>query len=360
LTNRDEFPVAVVRILAARAGHRCSVCHKATSGPGATDNTAHSDGIAAHITGASPKGPRYEPTLSPQQRKAANNGIWTCTQHAREIDSVSSSYTVSALRGLRQIREDFARRELQSSSKTEDASPILVELPYAETADKLVSLIAPQEYTFQTTSSVRAIVHASPRGRRLLDLIPDVIIGTWESHPNVSGILGTLLSASIGPWSPSSAVISKLEQLCLGAIHSDEWPRVALVEPVAFAIGAKGRSEVHRKVLQRLVKPTKWRDADVARQRQYYGGVGAELAAVLRHWNHRYRKGLLRAHDVGRLMDLMLSESLLLKEPHAKNRLIDLLNGHAKVLADHGERDLVRAVMDFTEALRICNAKSGR
>jgi len=62
----------------------------------------------------------------------------------------------------------------------------------------------------------------------------------------------------------------------------------------------------------------------------------------------------------GRLMDLMFSESRLLRAPQAKERLINLLSNHAQVLSDHGERDLARSVMDFAEGLRTYDARSSR
>lgn len=359
MTRRDDdFPADVVRTLKDRAGNKCSVCHKSTSGPGASDDTAQSDGVAAHITAASPRGPRYDGSLSPEGRRGIENAIWGCTQHGREIDSQSSDYSEPALRALKRIREDMARRELQNSTTRTDGSAVLIELPYADTADKLVEIIAPQEYTFETTSSVRTIVRATSRGKRLLELVPEVIIGAWDIHPNVAGILATLLSASLATWEPKSSLLSKLEQLCSRAITSDEWPRVALVEPVAFAVAAKGHPDPQRQVLRRLVNPTKWRKQDAARQKKYYGSVGAEIAAVIRHWDHHYRTGLLRAHDVGRLMDLMFSESLLLKSPDAKSRLIRLLEAHAQVLADNGERELARAATDFVQALRLRHVAS--
>lgn len=232
-------------------------------------------------------------------------------------------------------------------------------MPHADTDVKLVSLIAPQQYTFQTTSAIRTIVHASPQGKLLLGLVPDVIIDAWELHTNVVGILATLLSASLKRWEPPSKVLSKLERLCLDTIRSDEWPQVASVEPVAFAIAAKGRPGAHRELLQRLVMPTKWRDADISRQREYYGSAGEEIGAVIRHWKHgRYRTGLLRAHDVGRLM--VFSESLLIRAPQARDGLMDLLQKHARILSDHGERQLARSVMDFTEAVRTCDPISPR
>jgi hypothetical protein len=241
----------------------------------------------------------------------------------------------------------------------EDPSGLLIQVPYADTADKLVTLIAPQKYTFQTTSAIRTIVHASPQGRQLLGLVPGVIIDAWKLHPNVGGILATLLSASLKDWDPPSSVLLKLEQLCMKTIRSDEWTRVPLVEPVAFAIAAKGRPGAHREVLQRLVMPTKWRDTDITRQREYYGSAGEEIAAVMRHWTHdRYRKGLLRAHDVGRLM--VFSDNLLFRAPQARDGLTDLLQKHAQILSDHGEQQLARSVMNFTEAVRTCDPTSSR
>jgi hypothetical protein len=46
-----------------------------TSGPEA-DPSGAIIGVAAHITAASPEGARYDPSLPPEQRRAADNGIW--------------------------------------------------------------------------------------------------------------------------------------------------------------------------------------------------------------------------------------------------------------------------------------------
>jgi len=74
---RDEFSEEVKRIAAARVGYRCSNprCRKLTSGPKADSGRALSIGVAAHITAASPGGPRYDESLSAEQRSSIENAI---------------------------------------------------------------------------------------------------------------------------------------------------------------------------------------------------------------------------------------------------------------------------------------------
>jgi hypothetical protein len=73
----DDFPESVKRVLASRAGSLCSrpECRAWTSGPQDDPGKALNVGVAAHITAASPGGPRYDPGLLPEQRSAAENGI---------------------------------------------------------------------------------------------------------------------------------------------------------------------------------------------------------------------------------------------------------------------------------------------
>lgn len=97
---RDDFPTAVKKLLAARAGYRCSNpnCQRLTIGPASTPNESVSIGEAAHITAAAPGGPRYDPNLSPEERKSAGNGIWLCKVDARLIDVDPARYTEQVLR----------------------------------------------------------------------------------------------------------------------------------------------------------------------------------------------------------------------------------------------------------------------
>jgi hypothetical protein len=354
---RDDFSSEVRRLLAARAGHKCSICLKATSGPGDTATAAFSDGIASHITAAAEKGPRFDRDLSVEDRRSAENGIWVCTQHGREIDAATPSFSVEVLRGLKRIREDSASRELQKHDDAQDASGIMIEFPHAMTVYKLFEVLAPQTYTYVTTAGLRDLLRGAERPSFLLDLAPEVIVGTWESHQNVAGILSTLLSNNIDYWKPTPEVLEKLNRLCQAAIASNDWTRVALVEPLAFAVAAQGHPEVHKKLLERLIGDARWRDADASRELQYYGGVGIQIAAILRHWRDPFRKGLLHANDVARLIDLLLSNDKLLARTFGQQALLDLLAAHAQVLSDHGAPDLARRVYDFVAALRFTARK---
>ena len=240
MSLRDNFSKKVRQKLADRAGHKCSICEKPTSGPGSDPDLTLSDGIAAHITAASPKGPRFNENLTTDQRRSVENGIWACTRHAREIDSDTSPFSVDVLRGLKRRREELAKKEISHEDKRVDGSASIIDLPHAETAFKLFEIISPQPYTFATTSATRDLLTLFESGSHILDLAAEVIIGTWDSHPNVSGILATLLSNNIELWQPTPEIISKLEDLCVNAIKSDEWTKVATIEPLAFAIAGKG------------------------------------------------------------------------------------------------------------------------
>ena len=111
---RDDFSSAVKRVIAARVGWRCSNprCRGLTEGPKDDCARATSVGIAAHITAASPGGPRYDPTLTPEQRSSAENGIWLCETCARKIDGDENHYLTGVLRFWKLDSEDLVRQEL--------------------------------------------------------------------------------------------------------------------------------------------------------------------------------------------------------------------------------------------------------
>ena len=313
---------------------------------------ALSDGIAAHISAASRKGPRFDPSLSQERRRSAENGIWACTQHGREIDSDKSTFSADVLRGLKRIREDAAAKDLQRLPDAMDPSAKLVELPFVQTTYKLFELIEGQSYGFRTTCSLRDLLRAGEAPSRVIDLAAEVVAGVWNDHPNVAAFLSTLLSNNLDLWRPSASLIAKLHQLCDSAIEADDWTRVAQAEPLAFALGAKGAPDVHARLLERLITNPKWRKADVSRVREYYGTVGNEIASIVRHWRDPFRQGLLRANDVARLMDLLLSADGTFS-PLANHALVDLLAQHAKVLVEHGQADSAHKVAELLDALKF-------
>jgi hypothetical protein len=110
----DDFSLATKRLLAARVGHVCSCpdCRAPTSGPQLEPEKSVTAGDAAHITAASPNGPRYDPSLTPEERSHYNNGIWLCVTHARIVDQDKSRYTVEILRRWKADAEAEAQQKL--------------------------------------------------------------------------------------------------------------------------------------------------------------------------------------------------------------------------------------------------------
>lgn len=99
LLNRDNFTNKTIDILAKRVGYICSnpECRKHTAGPNSEKNKATIVGISAHITAASVGGPRYDATLTPEERKDIDNGIWLCTNCAKIIDKDPGKFPVKTL-----------------------------------------------------------------------------------------------------------------------------------------------------------------------------------------------------------------------------------------------------------------------
>jgi hypothetical protein len=66
--------------------------------------------MAAHITAASPGGARYDPSLTPEERRSAENGIWMCQNDGTLVDRDEQRFPVGLLRNWKMIAEDEARK----------------------------------------------------------------------------------------------------------------------------------------------------------------------------------------------------------------------------------------------------------
>lgn len=111
---RDGFADDVRRVIAARAGHLCSHpdCRAQTAGPQVDVSKALNVGIAAHITAASPGGPRFDGALSAEERRGAENGIWLCQTHAKLVDNDPTRFTVEMVRGWKSAAERRALSQI--------------------------------------------------------------------------------------------------------------------------------------------------------------------------------------------------------------------------------------------------------
>ena len=131
---RDDFNKAIKRTLAARVANRCANpdCRSSTSGPQADPRKAVNLGVAAHITAASPGGPRYDSCITPDQCMAPDNGIWLCQNCAKLVDNDPIRYTADVLRGWKASAESEALTLVGKAVSTNPLSDQVV--------DKWVSL----------------------------------------------------------------------------------------------------------------------------------------------------------------------------------------------------------------------------
>ena len=107
---RDDFSQKTKDILAKRVGYNCSNpdCMRPTVGPKQGQDSALSLGQAAHITAAAKGGPRYDPSLTSEERKSIHNGLWLCYSCATLIDRDEFFYTSDLLHSWKKVAEQKA------------------------------------------------------------------------------------------------------------------------------------------------------------------------------------------------------------------------------------------------------------
>ncbi len=122
---RDNFTRTTTEALAKRVGMRCSNpdCRKLTAGPHSDPSKAVNVGVAAHITAASEGGPRFDPGLTPEERRSPENGLWLCQTCAKLVDNDPANYPVELLLRWKTAAEDAARSAVTSSRPIEGATP---------------------------------------------------------------------------------------------------------------------------------------------------------------------------------------------------------------------------------------------
>lgn len=127
---RDDFSLATKELLAKRVAYRCSnpKCDQVTSGPQEDPSKSINIGVAAHITAASPDGPRHDITLTTDERRGPGNGVWLCQSCAKLIDSDSARYTVQVLQDWKSQAEDTAARALEQRGLSREDENIFMKL----------------------------------------------------------------------------------------------------------------------------------------------------------------------------------------------------------------------------------------
>jgi tetratricopeptide (TPR) repeat protein len=112
--------------LAQRAGYRCSNpgCQRATVGAAPTKHSVINIGAAAHLTAAAPGGPRYDPSLTADQRRGEENGIWLCRVCADFIDDDPAYYSLDLLRSWKEGAEGRSFIAVVTFAGVNDEAPI--------------------------------------------------------------------------------------------------------------------------------------------------------------------------------------------------------------------------------------------
>jgi NACHT C-terminal Alpha/Beta 2 len=124
---RDEFTLKTKELIAGRADYKCSKpdCNISTRGAASDIDKMINIGVAAHITAASPNGPRYDPELTADERKSTSNGIWLCQTHANLIDKDENFFTVELLLSWKDTIEKKSFQRVSQYNTTEDQEIIL-------------------------------------------------------------------------------------------------------------------------------------------------------------------------------------------------------------------------------------------
>ncbi len=136
MTNkgRDEFAKPTKDILAKRVSYLCSnpECRKTTVGAGQDPEKSVLIGVAAHITAASSGGPRYDDTLTPDQRCHIDNGIWLCSNCSVLIDKDENAYPIVLLKEWKLGAEKESNQKINGTIQNiKDCFPFLeVDLIY--------------------------------------------------------------------------------------------------------------------------------------------------------------------------------------------------------------------------------------
>lgn len=184
---RDDFTPTTKEQLARRVAFECSNpgCRRPTSGPHTIENKSVNIGVAAHITAASPGGPRYDTGLLENERRSVANAIWLCQVCAKLIDSDPTLYSAVKLRDWKNTAEARIRKTLETPFPQIDPSSLV---PFKAGRDATRDLDALLEAyrvnVLQRVGKVYIFGEASPR--ELKKVFVDLTINRGYQRPLMS------------------------------------------------------------------------------------------------------------------------------------------------------------------------------
>lgn len=113
---RDDFSDKTKITLAIRSAYICSNkgCRRLTIAPSESDQSnLIYIGCAAHITAASEGGPRFDASITPEERKSSSNGIYLCRSCAELIDkNGGADFPVEKLLSWKKDHENWLKENL--------------------------------------------------------------------------------------------------------------------------------------------------------------------------------------------------------------------------------------------------------
>ncbi|MBK9714621.1 MAG: hypothetical protein IPO81_25410 [Kouleothrix sp.] len=117
--KRDDFAPATIELLCKRASYICSNpdCRSLTLSPSQEDSEkVIYVGVAAHITAAASNGPRYDSSITSEQRGAIENAIFLCAFCANMIDKNGGiDFPAQLLKNWKIDHEAWVRSNLNKS-----------------------------------------------------------------------------------------------------------------------------------------------------------------------------------------------------------------------------------------------------
>ena len=116
--KRDDFSLSTKDLLANRVGRKCSnpSCRKLTCGANDATEKITNIGVASHICAASKGGPRYDASMTQEERKSFENGIWLCQSCSKLIDADTVRYPKELLVSWKKVAEELAILEVETAS----------------------------------------------------------------------------------------------------------------------------------------------------------------------------------------------------------------------------------------------------
>lgn len=114
--SRDNFTSATKSALARNVHFRCvyqgcpNVTHASTPHGGNVNV-----GQAAHVSAAAAGGPRFDEELTPEQRRAYENGAWLCALHAKLVDDDPKTFPRETIQLWQRKMEASARDAIYGS-----------------------------------------------------------------------------------------------------------------------------------------------------------------------------------------------------------------------------------------------------